>query len=81
MQTVTGHVISLVVAILVFGALVGASFVLLRKVSPRHTIDNSKVEIDHRVVYLTLRVALTFAIGAAVVGVVIVTALLLQSWS
>lgn len=76
MQTVTGYVISLIVAIGVFGVLLIVSFLLLRRVPPRYTIGTDKEEIDHRVVHFTLRLALTFGIGAVVIGILLVAALL-----
>ena len=68
MQTVTG--------IVVFLVLLGVSFLLLRRVPPRYTIDTDKEEIDHRVVHFTLRLALAFGIGAVIIGVLLVAALL-----
>ncbi len=66
----------LVVAIVVFGVLLGASFLLLRMVPPRYTVDTNKEEIDHRVVHFTLRLALTFGIGAVIIGILLVAAML-----
>lgn len=77
MQTVTGYVIPLVVAIVVFLVLLGVSFLLLRRVPPRYTIGTDKEEIDHRVVHFTLRLALTFGIGAVIIGILLVVAALL----
>jgi hypothetical protein len=74
MQTITEYVISIVV----FCVLLGASFLLLRMVPPRYTVDtNKKEEIDYRVVHFTLRLALTFGIGTVVIGVLLVATLLM----
>ena len=64
------------------GLFLGASIFFMLRVPPRFTIDtNKKEEIDHRVVHFTLRLALTFGIGAVIIGVLIVAALLgLQFW-
>ena len=51
-------------------------YFLLRRVPPRYTIDTGKEEIDHRVVHFTLRLALAFGIGAVIIGVLLVAALL-----
>ena len=68
----------LVVAIIVFGVLLIVSFLLLRRVPSRFTLGTDKEEIDHRVVHFTLRLALTFGIGAVIIGILLVAALLAQ---
>jgi hypothetical protein len=60
-----------VISLIVFGVLLGVSLFLVLRVPPRYTIDKKK-EIDYRVVLFTLRLALTFGIGAAVVGTLLV---------
>lgn len=67
---------------IIFVVLLGAPFYLLSRVPPRYTIDpDKKEETDHRVVHFTLRLALTCGIGAVIIGILIVAALLgLQFW-
>jgi hypothetical protein len=55
----------------IFVVLLVAPFYLLSKVPSRYSIDNKK-ETDYRVVLFTLRLALTFGIGAVVVGALMV---------
>ncbi len=65
------------IAGVIVATFLGVSYLLLRRVPPRYTIDtNKKEEIDHRVVHFTLRLALTFGIGAVIMGVLLVAALL-----
>lgn len=73
MQTVTGYVIPLVVALVVFAVLLGVCIFLLLRVAPRTSTDREQT--DYRVVHFTLRVAFTFGIGAVVTGILLVAAL------
>jgi|GEM_PF-5729287 len=60
----------------VLGVLLGISLFLVLRVPPRYTIDKKK-ETDYRVVLFTLRLALTFGIGAVVVGALLVASQLI----
>lgn len=64
-------------AMVVFGVLLVLTFVLLKRVPSRYTTDSRKEEIDYRVVHFTLRLALTFGIGAVIIGILLVVAALL----
>ena len=59
---------------LFFAVLLGASILLLLHVPPRSSTD--KEQTNYRVVHFTLRVALTLGIGAVIVAVLLVAALL-----
>lgn len=59
---------------LFFVVLLGASVMLLLFAAPRSTTDRE--QRDYRVVHFTLRLALAFGIGAVVVAVLLVAALL-----
>lgn len=63
-------------AMVVFGVLLVLTFVVLNRVRWHYTSDSSKEEIDHRVVHFTLRLALTFGIGAVIIGILLVVAAL-----
>ena len=63
-------------AIVIFVMLLGVCFLLLWRVPSRYTRSTDKEEIDHRVVHFTLRLALAFGIGAVIIGVLLVAALL-----
>lgn len=68
-----GTVISLIISLIVFGVLLYFSIRLLSQLPSHYTIDPArKEEVDHRVVLFTLRLALTFGIGAVVIGVLLV---------
>lgn len=59
---------------LFFAVLLGASVLMLLLVAPLSTTDRG--QRDYRVVHFTLRLALTFGIGAVMVGVLLVATLL-----
>ena len=64
----------IIIAIGVFVVLLVVPFILLLIVVPRFTADENKRE--YRVVHFVLRLALTFGIGAVIVGILLVAALL-----
>lgn len=75
MQTV----VAMVGVVAVFGVLLALSCKLLKRVPSRYTTDSRKEEVDHRVVHFTLRLALTFGIGAVIIGILLVAVLLAQA--
>lgn len=77
-----GIAVSIVGCLVFFVVLLGVSIFFMLRVPPRYTIDpDKKEETDHRVIHFTLRLALTLGIGAVIIGILIVAALLgLQFW-
>jgi len=59
---------------LFFAVLLGASVLMLLLVAPLSTPNRE--QRDYRVVHFILRLALTFGIGAVIIGVLLVAALL-----
>lgn len=62
------------IGLALFGILLVVSVLLLLRVAPRSVTDGE--QRDYRIVHFTLRLALTFGIGAVVIGVLLVAALL-----
>ncbi len=77
MQIILGYSGLGLVSIAVFVTLLITCLRLLNKVPLRYTVDTGKQEIDHRAVNFTLRLALTFGIGAIIAGLFLIAALFL----